>query len=705
MQPLAAALAPALLLATAQVAFAQGIPLVFEPNVGQSAADCEFLARAAGTTLHFRGATAEIRRPCGTSSVTVVGAVPTVRLTIDERAPGHSNYLIGSDPARWRQRVPQARSLRAVDVTPGIDLRWHGASGVLEYDFVLAPHADPAAIELRASERVRIDDQGRLLQDAVPDPIVHEAPVAWQEHDGSRHPVEVAFRLVADDRFGFTVGAHDPELPLVIDPVLTFGTYVGGADVDMVSDCTFDAAGNAVICGLTGSVDFPTAGASQGTLAGGLDAFAAKIDASGNLVWSTFFGGSGSDACWFHGLALDLDGRIYLAGDTSSPDFPLQDAIQTVFAGVYDGFLVRLTASGQLDYATYFGGANQEGFRAVAVHRDPNLGDIAYLTGFAYAGFPTTPTAFMPSNPGPHGNAILTCIAPRCPLGIDLLYSSYLGGGNSDRGLAIAVDPAGRAHLAGQTTQMAGVARFPTTASAFHTGATTNRKSSIIYTNYYACLDPFAAGAQLVYSVILENANDLGGSANGVALDLRPGGHVHALVCGGTADRSYPTTADAYRTTHSGYSDVFVTVIDPDLSGPASLIYSTLLGGTGSEGADDVGLANGLIHLAGVSQESGGKRPVLFPTTSDAIQPSSAGGEDAFVVILDRTASGAQQLVYSTLLGGSGADHAYCVAVAASGAICTGGMTSSTDLLVNRPTGFDATFGGDVYDGWLFRLD
>jgi hypothetical protein len=683
------------------------MPVVFEPNVGQSAADCEFLARVAGTSIYFRGATAELRRTAGTSTVSVVGADPAVRLAVDEAAPGRSNYLIGADPARWRQNVPHAKSLRAAGVLPGIDLRWHGARGRLEYDFVLAPQIDPAAIELRTSEPVRVDDLGQLLQGTGPDALVHEAPAAWQERDGSRRPVEVAFRLIAEDRFGFAVGAHDPALPLVIDPVLAFGTYVGGADVDIVTGCVFDAAGNALICGLTASVDFPTAGASPGTLAGNHDAFAAKIDANGALVWTTLVGGSGMDACWGDGIALDRDGRIYVAGTTGSLDFPVTapDAVQSTFAGVYDGFLVRLDASGQLDYATYFGGATQDEFRAVAVHRDPVAGDVAYLTGFAYPGLPTTPTAFMPSSPGPQGNATVVCIAPRCPLGTDLLYSSYLGGGNSDRGIAVAVDASGRAHLTGQTTQKAGVARFPTTANAFHTGATTNRKTSIIYTSYYACLDPFAAGAQLVYSVILQNANDLGGSANGVALDLRPDGHVHALVCGGTADRSYPTTADAYRTTHGGYSDVFLTVLDPDLSGPASLIYSTLLGGTGSEGADGVAIRNGLVHLAGSSQESGGKRPVLFPTTAGAIQPRNAGGQDAFVVILDRTASGAQQLVYSTLLGGSGGDQAYFVAVDAQGAICTGGMTSSANLLSGRPVGFDATYGGGTYDGWLFRLD
>lgn len=700
LQSLAAAIS---LVCVATLAAQSPVPIVFEPNVGQSAADCEFLARATGTTLHLRGATVEFRRAPGTSTLTVVGADPAVRLAIEETAPGHSNYLIGNDPARWRQGVQHATSLRAPRVLPGIDLRWHGANGRLEYDFVLDPYADPGSIELLASESVRIDDRGRLLQGT--DPIVHEAPIAWQERDGVRRPVAVAFQLLADNAFGFAIGAHDSSLPLVIDPVLAFGTYVGGADVDIVYDCEFDAAGNALICGLTKSVDFPTLGATQGGPGGDHDAFAAKIDANGALVWSTYFGGSGSDACWGHGLAVDLTGRIYLAGQTNSLDFPVTlGACQATTGGGEDGFLVRLTDTGQLDYATYFGGIDFDGFRAVAVHRDPSLGDIAYLTGLAYAGFPTTPTAFSPSYPGGYQHAVLVCIVPNGLGATDLLYSSYLGGGNSDQGSAIAVDPYGRAHLAGPTTQKRGVARFPTTPNAFHTGATTSRKSSIIYTNYYACLDPFSGGPQLVYSVILENSNDLGGGANGIAVDLRPNGHVHAHVCGWTADRNYPVTTGAYQTTHRGSSDVFLTVLDPDLSGAASLVYSTLLGGTGNEGADDVAVANGLVYLGGMNRESGGKRPVLFPTTTDAMQPRNAGGEDAFVVILDRAASGSQQLVYSTLLGGSDGEHGWCIAANASGSILTGGWTFSADLLANRPAGFDSTYNGS-YDGWLFRID
>jgi hypothetical protein len=595
--------------------------------------------------------------------------------------------------------VPHAKGLRAAGVLPGIDLRWHGARGRLEYDFVLAPHADPAAIELHASEPLHIDDRGQLLQGTGPDALVHEAPVAWQEHHGTRRPVDVAFRIVAADCFGFPLGSYDPALPLVIDPVLAFGTYIGGSGIDIVRDCELDANGDAVICGDTWSLDFPLLGGGQGPLGGSQDAFAAKIDANGALLWSTYVGGGGSDSISGFGLALDGAGRVYLSGQTQSLDIPVTPrAFQTAYGGgSTDGYVVRLTPSGQLDYATYVGGPDGDALRGIDVRHDANLGDIAYVTGSASAGFPTTPNAYSTTNAG-NTDVVLVCMLPLGGGPSDLLYSSFLGGGWYEMGWGVAVDASGFAHLSGVAVQSGVTARFPTTPNAFHTGATPSRKQTI-FTHFYACMDPLGVGPQLRYSVILENGNAVNQGSGDVAVD----GAGRAYVCGSTADSSYPTK-NAFQPSFGGMQDAFLTVIDPSLSGAASLVYSTFLGGSGTDYAMGVGVAGGLVYVGGENQESGGKRPKLFPTTTDAIQRTNAGNWDAFVTVFDPSLAGAASRVYSTLLGGTGLDETRCLSVSASGSILIGGVTGSTDLLAGRPTGFDASPNGS-FDGWLFRID
>ncbi|MCB9883524.1 MAG: hypothetical protein H6834_17185 [Planctomycetes bacterium] len=684
---------------------AQTPPLVLEPNRGQSSADCEFLARAAGATIFLRGGAAEIQQEGRTTTLSVIDALPRASLECERVLPGHTNYLIGNDPKQWVRNVPHAASLFAREVRPGVDLRWSTRDGKLEYDFLLAAGVDPSTFRLRSSVPVRVDDAGRLLQGTGPDALVHEAPVAWQEKEGERCMVEVHFTVPSSNEFGFIVGEHDPALPLVIDPVLAFVTYLGGTDLDYLGDCDFDSAGNAIVCGTTHSLDFPTRSGQSGN--GTADVFVAKLSADGSsLLWCTFLGGSNGVASGAYGLAVDVNDRLFLSGTTQSNDFPVTgNAWQSSFGGVADGFVAVLTSDGtSLDYATYLGGADIDGFNGVAIH-EPTAAipvQIAYVTGHAYPGFPTTPTAFSSTSAG-YGDVVLACLAiPPTGTGT-LLYGSYIGGGNGDDGYSVAVDESGLAHLAGVTNQMRGQARFPTTSNAFHTGAEASRKSTLIYTSFYACMDPLGIGSvPLVYSTILENGNGFP-----FHLDIAVDANGRAHVSGNTGDKNYPVTANALQDSLKGSGDAFLTVIDPSLSGPSSLIYSTFLGGTGSEGAYGVALAGGFVYLAGVTSDPGTKRSTPFPTTNDAFQSVWAGGWDAFAVKLDITAPPAQQIVYSTLLGGTGYDETRCLAVSPTGSMLVAGVTHSVDLPVTgglNPAPFDPTFNGSA-DVFLFRID
>lgn len=702
MLQLLAPVASATLVCLATLASQSPVPLAFEPNRGQTVSGCEFLARAAGATLHLRGGAAEIRQTGSATTIRVVGANVNARLEAEDALPGHSNYLIGNDPTRWVHRVPHASRLLARAVLPGIDLRWRSEGGRLEYDFLLAAHADPAAIRIQVTAAVHVDARGRLVHGTGAGTTAHEAPVAWQDHGGERQGVSVAFAVLAPDQFGFSVGAYDPSLPLVIDPVLAFGTYLGGAGDDVVYDCEFDPAGNAVVSGLTRSVDFPTANALLGAMGGTGDAFAAKISADGStLLWSTYLGGSDGDACDGYSLALDSTGRVFLSGITLSTDFPVTPgACQPAPGGGYtDGFFAVLAADGShLDYATYFGGPGQDEFRGIAIHESGTF-QVAYITGTGNAGFPTTPGAYSATSAG-SSDAVLVCIAPVGGGASDLLYSTLIGGGVSDLGWGIAVDGQGHAHCTGTTWQIFGGSRFPTTLNAFHGGAAASRRSPNCYMHFYARIAPLGQGAaDLRYATILENANGNSLSPSGLAL----GADGRVYLCGSTADTGYPTTTNAYQQTHKGGSDAFLTVLDPNLSGTASLVYSTLLGGTGGEGAYGVGLANGRVYLAGESTESGGKKAVLFPTTADAFQRLNAGAWDAFAAVPDLTRPAAQQIVYSTLFGGSGNETGRCLAVSSIGSMLIGGWTRSADLPVTAGA-FDGVYSGNN-DGYLIRID
>lgn len=442
--------------------------------------------------------------------------------------------------------------------------------------------------------------------------------------------------------------------------------------------------------------------ALQGVMGGTGDAFAAKISADGStLLWSTYLGGSGSDACDGYSLALDSTGRVFLAGITLSTDFPVTPgACQPTYGGGYtDGFFAVLAADGShLDYATYFGGPNQDEFRGIAIHESGTF-QVAYITGTGNAGFPTTPGAYSATSAG-SSDAVLVCIAPNGGGASDLLYSTLIGGGVSDLGWAIAVDSQGHAHFTGTTWQLYGGARVPTTPNAFHVGATASRRTPYCYMHFYARIAPLGQGAaDLRDATILENANGSNQTPSGIAL----GADGRVYVCSATGDSSYPTTANAYQPAYKGGGDAFLTVIDPNLSGGASLVYSTLLGGTGGEGAYGVGLANGRVYLAGESTESGGKKAVLFPTTADAFQRLSAGSWDAFVAILDLTRPVAQQLVYASLFGGSANETGRCLAVNALGSVLACGWTRSTDLPVTAGA-FDQAYNGGN-DGYLIRID
>jgi len=679
---------PAAAIAQARVSEAYGkLPLHFEANRGQTHDDVRFLSRGPGYGLYLTAGEAVLvlarPNPDVVLRMSFVGVAPKPRVSGLEELPGKANYFIGNDPAKWQTNVPTYAKVQYRDVYPGIDVVYYGNQRQLEYDFVVAPGADPQRIVLdfKGVERLEIDAQGELLMHAAGGAIRQHKPVIHQDIDGMRREIAGAYVMKSAHQVAFQVAAYDKTRPLVIDPVLSYSTYLGGSGGDEGWGIAVDTLGNAYVTGSTSSTNFPTnLGSFQTAFGGGYaDAFVTKLNATGSaLVYSTYLGGSGSEGGGF-GIAVDSLGNAYVTGGTASTDFPVTPgAFQTALAGGSDAFVTKLDATGSaLLYSTYLGGSGGEGgmFR-IAVD---SLGN-AYVAGHtASTDFPVTVGAFQTAFVG----NVAAFVTKLNATGSALFYSTYLGGstiqiggGDFKEGIAIAVDSLGNAYVAGGTTSNT----FPTTPGAFQT------------TFGGGLADAFATklnptGSALLYSTYL------GGSgyeqAFGIAVDTLG----NAYVTGETGSIDFPTTVGAFQTAFGGNSDAFVTKLNATGS---ALLYSTYLGG-GSGYEQAFGIA---VDTLGNAYVSGSTTSTNFPTTLGAFQTTFGGGLiDAFATKLNATGSA---LLYSTYLGGSGIDEGLGIALDTLGNAYVTGLTFSTNF-PTTPGAFQTAFGG-VEDAFVVKL-
>ncbi len=681
---------PAAAAADARVSESYGrLPLQFEANRGQTHQDVRFLSRGAGYSLYLTAGeavlvlskpSADAKRDARSTHaqaksvalrMSLVGATRKPVVSGREELPGKANYFIGKDRSKWRTNVPTYAKVQYENIYPGIDLVYYGKQRQLEYDFVVAPGADPKKIVLgfKGADKLEVDAEGNLVLHAAGGDIRQHKPIIYQEIDGVRRGIDGGYVRKGANRIGFQVAAYDATRPLIIDPILSYSTYLGGSRFDNGFGIAVDDYGNAYVTGETNSDSFPaTAGAVR---FGGGDIFVTKINATGTaLVYSTFLGGRGPETGG--GIAVDATGAVYVTGQTNSPDFPTTaGAFDRTFNGGGDMFVTKLDPAGSaLVYSTFVGGNTVDGGLAIAV----DAARAAYVTGLTFsANFPTTAGAFAATFNG--GTGFVTKLDAA---GSALVYSTFLGGSNFEFGRSIAVDAAGSAYVTGVTFST----DFPTTAGAFATSPRGGVDAFVIK------LD--AAGSAPVYSTYL------GGSslddASGIAVDATGA----AYVTGQTQSADFPTTAGAFDTTfNGGFSNVFVTKLDANGS---ALVYSTYLGGSTRDDASGIAVdATGAAYVVGTTSSND------FPTTTGAFDTSfrggPAGGGDVFVTKLDASGS---TLVYSTFLGGSDNDDASGIAVDATGAAYVVGTTSSNDF-PTTPGAFDTSFNG-VQDVFITKI-
>jgi hypothetical protein len=638
------------------------LPLSFEVNQGQTDVEVKFLSRGKGYTLFLtpNEAVLSLKRGQETRSrmldvksvaslakshkllpessqlatdiqnpavlrIKLIGANPQPEIIGLEELPGKVNYFIGSDPQKWRTRISTFAKVKYKNVYPGIDLVYYGNQGQLEYDFIVAPGADPKLIklEIQGADRLEPNRQGDLVLSTPNGQIRQHKPLVYQELNGRKQIIVGRYSLKDKHEIGFEVAAYDASKPLVIDPVLSYSTFLGGSgSEDIGIGVAVDATGTAYVTGATASVDFPIVNALQPTVRA-LDVFVAKFTPDGMLMYSTFLGGSVDDEGI--DITLDEDGAAYITGNTNSFDFPTINAVQPTFGGgispgpsggpASDAFVAKLMPDGTaLIYSTYLGGGSSDFGSGIAV----NSAGEAHIIGTALSrDFPTV-RAVQPALAG-FTNAF---VAKLTTTGMALVYSTYLGGSNSDSGSGIAVNAAGEAHIIGTAFS----SDFPTVHALQPT------KPGV----HNAFVAKFAAdGAALIYSTYLGGSgNDTG---QGIAVDAAR----YAYVTGDTDSPDFPIV-HALQPTYGGFgrSDCFVAKLTPD---GTELIYSTYLGSGDNDHAAGVA-----VDATGAAYVTGGTASPDFPIVN-ALQPTLRGGADAFVAKL--TPDGAA-LLHSTYLGG-----------------------------------------------------
>jgi hypothetical protein len=656
------------------------LPLAFEANQGQTDAGVRFLARGYGYSLYLTDSEAvlalhkpsncplpKMRVEAKTGSCTGktgtkpdvvrmklagVAATLSAKTTGEDELPGKVNYFFGNDPAKWHTNLPTYKKVRYAGVYPGVDLIYYGNQRKLEHDFVVAPGADPARIRLAldGAKQTRIDPTtGDLILSTGKGELRLLKPITYQESNGQRTPVSSNYKLLAKNQVAFQVARYNHAQPLVIDPVLVYSTYLGG-------------------CGTS---------CSPGS-------------------------NSGDQA---FGISVDSAGSAYVAGATSSLDFPVTaGAFQTTNKVAKAGhgstaFVSKFNADGSaLVYSTFLGGSGNDSVQRY------NLGEVAYSialdsSGNAYVtgsteseDFPVTPGAFQTVNKSAPSGQTSAFVTKLNAAGDSLVYSTFLGGTPqpeeyipAQSGFSIVVDQQGDAYVGGTTS----AADFPTTANAFQT--TFGASSTGGMNGFVTKLNP--DGTALVFSTYLGGRSSVssdcpppgtcsdfnpGDQANAIAID----GHGNVYIAGATSSPNFPVTEGAFQTVLRGSANAFVTELNPDGS---SEIFSTYIGGSEIDRAVAIALGgDGNVYIAG-STDSGDFpiTPGVFITT-----PPSGWNPSGFVTKLNPDGSA---LAYSTYFNQGGPPGFLAgLAVDSSGSAYVTGLSAYVEMYPTTP---DAVMG------------
>jgi hypothetical protein len=644
------------------------IPLQFEINQGQTDPQVKFFSRGAGYGLFLTPQEAVLtfekpvrekptrrghfhRKNGGADAqpeairMSLAGANPNPRVSGQDVLPGKVNYFLGNDPKKWRTNVATYRTVRYSSVYKGVDLVYYGDQKQLEYDFIVKPGADPKAIGMKftGAKWMHVDKNGDLVLGLRGGDITWKVPVVYQEIRGKRRTIAGHYVLGKKRTVSFQIASYDTKKPLVIDPILTYSTFIGGDGVESAEDMALDSSGN-IYLGCQASSDFPGSAAStlistSTSLPGNC---IVKLNPTANtILYATYIGHDAQT--WLYGITVDKTGCVYMTGYTKITDFPLKNPLQLTNHGGNDIYVAKLNANGNaLVFATYLGGTLSDVGHDIAVDGSGN----AYITG------DTSSKDFPLINPIQAtygGGAQDIFIAKIAADGSSLVYSTYLGGSNLDEAADIAIDSGNRVCIAGHSNS----SNFPMYKALFtHAGNSSDRPVAVKLE---------ASGAALVYSTCLGSQS---GSGFGIALDFADN-----VVITGTG----PSGVSLFKLNAAG----------------SILIYSKHFGASGDTGLAVAADAAGNTYVTGVVFSS--SFPVVHP-----LQAVKHSGYDAFV---SKISSTGDAIIYSTYLGGNDGEIYYADEYGASIAVrgefaIVSGRTGAED--------FPVTTGSKHYDDDIF---
>ncbi len=474
----------------------------------------------------------------------------------EERAVTKVSYFIGNDPSKWKNNISTYNLVSLGEVYKGIELNLKAHGNNVEKLFSVKLGGNPEDIKLTfdGAKGIRVNKNGELEVETELGTVKFSKPYAYQEIDGKRIEVEGAYTVYDKNTYGFQVASYNKGYPLIIDPVLIYSTYLGGEGYDTGLSVTVDGSGNVYLTGYTAGA-FPTKNPLQPNRGKYEDAFVSKINATGSaLVYSTYLGGSnhehGAGRMGF-GIAVDGAGNAYVTGGTCSTDFPTKNPIQANPAGNCDAFVLKLDAVGNmLIFSTFLGGGGTDWGYDIAVDNSGN----AYVTGETGSNDFPTKNPIQINYSGGYYDAFVSKINST---GSALVYSTYLGGSDTDLGSGIAVDSSGNAYVVGRTMSTNFPIKDPIQAN-YGGGA---------YYGWDAFVAEIHASGALVYSTYL------GGIYTDIGFGIAVDSSGNTYVTGETGSYNFPTK-DPLQPNHGDgikpYTDAFVTKIrpstDPDIT-------------------------------------------------------------------------------------------------------------------------------------------
>jgi len=648
------------------------IPLRFERNEGQTDSRVRFVSRDPRFTLFLTDEALVMSLEGGhgrASSVRIAfdGARRSPRIEGIGQGGGATNYFHGHDPAAWQTSIGGFTSVRYTGLYPDVDLVVYRREREVEYDFVVAPGADPSVIRLRiAGGATTIDESGAVRITTPSASVALSRPVVYQDLPNGRGMIDGRYVRLSNGEIGLRLGRYDRSRPLVIDPVLAYSTYLGGSDIDWASDLRVDAAGNAYVCGFTQSLNFP-ATVGQVASGGSYDAFVAKVAPDGTLAWATYLGGSGFDTC--DHLALDHDGFIYAGGFTGSPNFPVVGGFQSTLNGSGNAYVTKLDPSGsRIVYSTYFGGSGSDEVEAITVD----------ASGTAYVAGTTTSTDFPVVNavqPLYAGGFFDAFVAKITPSGDALQFSTYTGGSSDDTGTSIAVGPDGAIWVGGVT---------PSTDFPVVNPLQAQNHGSL--DGYILKLSP--DGSTILYSTYLGTTGSFDAVTSLRAMDDG------TVLVSGLAGFGLPVTPGVFGAFfHNGFSDAYAGRLSAD---GQHFLFLTYLGGSGLDAATRIDVdPAGHVWIAGHTDST--NLPLRNP-----VQDSNRDGGCCQEVFVAEFSADATQLLFSTYLGGSDVDSNAGLGIDGLGNVYVAGVTSSADFPTVNP--ISQTLSGPR-DAFLARID